>query len=106
MARSNYLILSCDGGGIRGLVPALLLQQLDQELNFLSRVDLFAGTSTGGVIATGLASEVSISSIVNIYMTKGAEIFKPYSFWPTSPDQRRSPISIPRRYRYQGIFST
>ena len=83
MARSSYLILSCDGGGIRGLVPALLLQQLDQELDFLRRVDLFAGTSTGGVIACGLASEVNIDTIVDIYMTKGAEIFKPYKFWAT-----------------------
>ena len=78
MALSSYLILTCDGGGIRGLVPALLLQQLDKELDLLRRVDLFAGTSTGGVIALGLASEVSISAIVDIYMTKGAEIFKPY----------------------------
>ncbi len=78
MARSSYLILTCDGGGIRGLVPALLLQQLDKELDLLRRVDLFAGTSTGGVIALGLASEVSISTIVDIYKTKGAEIFKRY----------------------------
>ncbi|HEV2884726.1 MAG TPA: patatin-like phospholipase family protein [Pyrinomonadaceae bacterium] len=78
MTASSYLILSCDGGGIRGLVPALLLQQLDKELDFLKRVDLFAGTSTGGVIATGLAAEVPIDNIVNIYMTKGAEIFRPY----------------------------
>lgn len=85
MARSSFLILSCDGGGIRGLVPALLLQQLDEELNFLSRVDLFAGTSTGGVIATGLASQVSIDAIVDIYMTKGAEIFKPYKFLTAKP---------------------
>jgi hypothetical protein len=83
MARSSYLILTCDGGGIRGLVPALLLQNLDQELNFLRRVDLFAGTSTGGVIACGLASEVPIDAIVNIYMTKGADIFKPFKFLAT-----------------------
>lgn len=85
MARSSYLILTCDGGGIRGLVPALLLQQLDKELDFLRRVDLFAGTSTGGVIATGLASEVAIGTIVNIYMTKGAEIFKPLTFLAAKP---------------------
>jgi len=85
MPRSSYLILSCDGGGIRGLIPALLLQQLDKELNFLSRVDLFAGTSTGGVIAAGLASEVSISAIVDLYMTKGAEIFKPFTFLAAKP---------------------
>lgn len=78
MAQSNYLILTCDGGGIRGLIPALLIQQLDQELNFLERVDLFGGTSTGGIIALGLAGEVPVSNIVDIYLTKGAEIFKPY----------------------------
>jgi len=85
MARSSYLILTCDGGGIRGLVPALLLQQLDKELDLLRRVDLFAGTSTGGVIALGLASEVSISAIVDIYMKKGAEIFKPYRSLAAKP---------------------
>jgi patatin-like phospholipase/acyl hydrolase len=83
MARSSYLILTCDGGGIRGLVPALLLQQLDKELDFLRRVNLFGGTSTGGVIAAGLASEVAIGTIVDIYMTKGAEIFKPFKFLST-----------------------
>jgi hypothetical protein len=86
MAQSDYLILTCDGGGIRGLISALLVQQLDQELNFLKRVDLFAGTSTGGLLAIGLASGVPVSSLVDIYMTKGAEVFKPYSsFSPVPP---------------------
>ena len=86
MAQSDYLILTCDGGGIRGLIPALLAQQLDQELDFLKRVNLFAGTSTGGLIALGLASEVPISTLVDIYMTRGAEVFKPYgSFSPIPP---------------------
>jgi hypothetical protein len=90
---SNYLILSCDGGGIRGLIPALLLQRLEQEVGFLKQVDLFAGTSTGGVIAVGLASEVPISTIVNLYMTKGAEIFKPYN-----PLLSEVPVELTRLY--------
>ena len=85
MAQSGYLILSCDGGGIRGLIPALLVQQLDQELDFLKRVDLFAGTSTGGIIAIGLASGVPVSTLVDIYMTKGAEVFKPYKPFSAAP---------------------
>lgn len=86
MTQSDYLILTCDGGGIRGLIPALLLQQLDQELDLLKRVDLFAGTSTGGLIALGLASGVPISTLVDIYMNRGAEVFKPYaSFSPVPP---------------------
>ena len=85
MTQSSYFILTCDGGGIRGLIPALLLQQLDEELNFLEKVDLFAGTSTGALIALGLASGVNISSLVDIYMTKGAEVFQPYAFIAAEP---------------------
>lgn len=85
---SDYLILTLDGGGIRGLITALLVQQLDKELDFLKRVDLFAGTSTGALIALGLASGVPVSSLVDIYMNKGAEVFKPYaSFSPKPPQQ-------------------
>jgi hypothetical protein len=88
MAKSDYLILTCDGGGIRGLISALLVQQLDKELDFLSRVNLFAGTSTGGLIALGLASEVSIAKLVDIYLNRGAEVFKPYSpFSPIPPEE-------------------
>jgi hypothetical protein len=79
MAQENYLILTCDGGGIRGLIPALLVQRLlSLDPDFLTRVDLFAGTSTGGVIALGLASEVPISNIVNIYRNRCGEIFAPF----------------------------
>jgi patatin-like phospholipase/acyl hydrolase len=75
---SDYLILTFDGGGIRGLISALLVQQLEQELNLLKRVSLFAGTSTGGLIALGLASGVPVSSLVEIYMTKGKKVFSSY----------------------------
>jgi hypothetical protein len=75
---SDYLILTFDGGGIRGLISALLVEQLEQELNLLKRVSLFAGTSTGGLIALGLASGVPVSSLVEIYMTKGKKVFSSY----------------------------
>ena len=85
MPQSNYLVLTCDGGGIRGLISALLIQQLDRELNFLRRVNLFAGTSTGGLIALGLASEVPIERLVDIYMNRGAEVFQPYESISATP---------------------
>ena len=53
MDDDKCLIVSCDGGGIRGVVTTMLLQALGQ--NFLNRVDFFAGTSTGAIIALGLA---------------------------------------------------
>lgn len=80
MSTSNYLILSCDGGGIRGLITALLLQDLagdPQTKDLLDRVDLFAGTSTGGIIALALASGVPVDQIVGLYRDGGAQIFQP-----------------------------
>jgi len=69
----SYLILSCDGGGIRGYLSSLLLQQLDKDLKIFGtnngNVDFYAGTSTGGLIALALAQGQSIDSIVNLYAT-------------------------------------
>ncbi len=76
---SKYLILACDGGGMRGYLSSLILQRLDKEFSILGsgNVDLYAGTSTGGLIALGLAHGTEIASIVNLYQTSGAEIFHP-----------------------------
>ena len=84
---TNYNIISCDGGGIRGLITAMLLQDLVQNPpagssgNILSNVNLFAGTSTGGIIALGLACGVPISSLVGIYDSSSdcSTIFTPYT---------------------------
>ena len=75
---TNYLILSCDGGGIRGLITALLIQDLNNSFNILDKVDLYAGTSTGGLLSVALGHDISIETLIDMYMTKGAEIFKPY----------------------------
>lgn len=65
---STFLLLSVDGGGIRGIVPALLLLDLHHEghLDFGS-VSLFAGTSTGSLIAVGLAGGLDIEHIASVY---------------------------------------
>ena len=55
----NYLILSCDGGGMRGILTALIIKELNDKVPFLDRVNLFAGTSTGAMIALGLANGMS-----------------------------------------------
>ena len=70
-----YRILACDGGGIRGLLMALIIRQLHHELGILDRVDLFAGTSTGGILALGLAGGAGIDQIVDIYQKRASEIF-------------------------------
>ena len=75
-----YCILSCDGGGIRGLLPALLIQKLSVDIPaFLGNVNLFAGTSAGGLVSLGLASSVSVNDIVDLFSQDGSQIFTPYS---------------------------
>jgi patatin-like phospholipase/acyl hydrolase len=72
----NYCILALDGGGIRGVYTAVLLQRLAKEApGFLGRADLLAGTSTGGILALALAKGLSADELVAIYQDNGATIF-------------------------------
>ena len=50
-------VLAIDGGGIRGLIPALVLAEIERrtERRIGELVDLIAGTSTGAIIACALA---------------------------------------------------
>ena len=71
-------ILAIDGGGIRGIIPAILLERLAADPHhsgWLDRVDLLAGTSTGGLISLALAAGLSPAVIREVYETKGRAIF-------------------------------
>lgn len=77
-----YRILSFDGGGIMGLLSAVILKRIIQEReSFLNNVDLVSGTSTGGIIALGLAAGLSIDQIIDLYLNKGDDIFQSRGFW-------------------------
>jgi patatin-like phospholipase/acyl hydrolase len=71
-----YRILSLDGGGVRGVYAAVLLERLAAEApGFLGRVDLFAGTSIGGVLALGLARGLTPHDLVRLYCYNTRTIF-------------------------------
>ena len=75
---ARYRVLSLDGGGIRGLITAILLARLDTEKDlhgWLERADLVAGTSTGGLIALALARGASLAQIRALYEERGRSIF-------------------------------
>ncbi len=82
-------ILAIDGGGIRGVIPARVLQEIEQRTG--SRItDLFhmvAGTSTGGILAVGLSTpgpdgtpKFSARDLLDLYRDEGGRIFS-HSFW-------------------------
>jgi len=73
-----YRALTFDGGGICGILSLVVLRRLLHEHpTLLEEVDLFAGASTGGIIALGLADDIMPAVLQELYMNKGREIFKP-----------------------------
>jgi patatin-like phospholipase/acyl hydrolase len=72
-------ILSIDGGGIRGLIPALVLAEIERRCGRPAGqlFDLVAGTSTGAIIACALTrpDPLPAERIAEIYVEEGPEIF-------------------------------
>ena len=88
MARP-FRVLSIDGGGIRGLIPALVLAELERQTGkaVSDCFDLIAGTSTGGILALGLAvpgrggrPRYSARDLADLYLKEGGRIFEE-SLW-------------------------
>ncbi|MFN6540123.1 MAG: patatin-like phospholipase family protein [Nostoc sp. EkiNYC01] len=87
----KYKILAIDGGGIRGIIPALVLAEIEKRTQkpIFSLFDLIAGTSSGGILALGLTkprldslapdsppvAEYSAEELAQIYLEYGPEIF-------------------------------
>jgi uncharacterized protein len=72
-------VLAIDGGGIRGLIPARVLAELERRCGRRTGelFDLVAGTSTGAIIACGLTrpDPLPAERIARIYLEEGPEIF-------------------------------
>jgi patatin-like phospholipase/acyl hydrolase len=80
----SFRILSIDGGGIRGIIPALVLAELERRTGkpVAKLFDLVAGTSTGGILAVGLTMpgtkrkpKYSADDLVSLYEENGDDIF-------------------------------
>ena len=74
-----FRILCLDGGGIRGIMPARILQKVEERLGspLKNHFDLIAGTSTGSILAIGIGLGKSPKELLNLYQDKGLKIF-PY----------------------------
>jgi predicted acylesterase/phospholipase RssA len=82
-------VLSIDGGGIRGIIPAMVLAEIERRTRrpISQLFDLIAGTSTGGIVTLLLTKpnrrgrpQYSARDIVGLYEADGARIF-PRSVW-------------------------
>jgi uncharacterized protein len=79
-------ILSIDGGGIRGVIPAAVLAAIEERAGkpIAELFDLIAGTSTGGILALALTIDDgqgrplhSAAALQELYLEHGVEIFPP-----------------------------
>ena len=82
-------ILSCDGGGVGALFTLQVLGRIETlfredrkqpSLVLRDEFDFFAGTSTGAIIAAGLAWGMTAAEIERLYIERCREIFKPASW--------------------------
>jgi patatin-like phospholipase/acyl hydrolase len=77
-------ILSVDGGGIRGIIPAVILAAMRERIghDLHQVVDLISGTSTGGIIALGIGTGAKNgrpyqpAELVEMYVANGPAIFR------------------------------
>ncbi len=82
-----FRILSLDGGGIRGVIPATMLAVIERQIGvpLNEYFHLIAGTSTGAILAAGIATGRSPLELAEIYQKKGSRIFPYRSLW--SPER-------------------
>jgi len=90
--KKKVRILSIDGGGIRGILPGVIMARLEQklqekandnDLRLADKFDFVAGTSTGGILGltylfpdkSGAKSKFTAQDAVNLYLDRGDEIF-------------------------------
>lgn len=79
--KDTIKILSIDGGGIRGIIPAILLAEIEKVTGkkICELFDFYAGTSTGGILTLLLnkPESMSASDLISFYAgDDGKKIFK------------------------------
>ena len=87
------IILSIDGGGIRGIIPATILSYLEQKIQEIvndnrikigNLIDFVAGTSTGSVIGSlmlipddnNFYPKYKMTEIIDFYLSLGDKVFR------------------------------
>ena len=84
MSNPKFKVLSIDGGGIRGIIPCIILRYIEENTGkpISELFNLIAGTSTGGIISVGLTKQeknhqnsFSAGQMLELYVKFGKDIF-------------------------------
>jgi patatin-like phospholipase/acyl hydrolase len=83
-ALKSIKVLAIDGGGIRGIIPGVILSEIQKRLgaDLYKSFDLISGTSTGGILALGIGTAsndgqpYSPGELVDLYVQNGPAIFR------------------------------
>ena len=106
----RFNILALSGGGFLGLYSAAILSELERTFGqpISKHFDLIAGTSVGGIIALGLASDIAASDIADSFAKGGTAIFSdrpaPSGDWQTLRDLLR--FARTPKYQSDGLRRT
>lgn len=77
MDKVKRRILCLDGGGIKGLFAATILSKIEELTGnpIFRYFDMISGTSTGAIIAAGIALGIPASQICELYVKHAPQIF-------------------------------
>jgi hypothetical protein len=105
-------LLAIDGGGIRGVLSLMVLDKIEKLLIEESKrkdyrladyFDYVSGTSTGGIIAAGIAMGMSVAEILAFYVDNGARMFDKASIFRRLQTKFESePLAL----QLQGVFGS
>ena len=105
-------LLAIDGGGIRGVLSLMVLDKIEKLLIEESKrkdyrladyFDYVSGTSTGGIIAAGIAMGMSVAEILAFYVDNGAKMFDKASIFRRLQTKFESePLAL----QLQGVFGS
>lgn len=76
-------ILTIEGGGVRGVIPAYICMRLEEDLDrpINEIFDFISGTSTGAILGAALSRGVSAKDAFQLYINHAGDIFKSQHYW-------------------------
>lgn len=104
----TFKILSLDGGGMRGIISARILLEVERQIlekegkPLHKYFDLIAGTSTGAILTAAIANGKTCQELINLYKDKGIMIFP---LRPLPPGlQDIADFFLPSKYTHDGLI--